>query len=32
MGAPAGFHLGSRIKAIYTSNTINSDKTFGGRN
>ena len=30
MGAPAGFHLGSRIKAIYTSNTINHDKTFGG--
>ena len=30
MGAPTGFHLGPRIKAIYISNTINSDKTFGG--
>lgn len=29
-GPPAGFHLGPRIKAIYTVNTKNSDKTFGG--
>ena len=29
-GPPAGFHLGPRIKAIYTSNAINSNKTFGG--
>lgn len=29
-GAPAGFHLGPRIKAIYTTNSKNSDRTFGG--
>ena len=30
MGAPAGFHLGPRLKAIYTSNQTNDDKTIGG--
>ena len=29
-GPPAGFHLGPRIKAIYTTNSKKSDRTFGG--